>query len=158
MAIGKHRYIRHDLIELAAAYAEYSVFVTTAELDLPGPQILYANSAFTRMTGYSVSELLGRTPRLLQGPETDKTVLRRLREALLDGHDFIARAINYRRDGTAFELEWIISHLKDSDDRTTHYIAMQRDITGQDHAHKELSAVDDEVLVASNEFAQSLVT
>lgn len=85
MALGQHRHIRHDLIELAGAYAEYSVFVTTAELDLPRPQILYSNAAFTRMTGYSVSELLGKTPRILQGPKSDNAVLRRLREAVRDG-------------------------------------------------------------------------
>lgn len=90
MAADRYRFVRHDLLELAAAYAEFSVLITTAELSLPGPQILYVNSAFTRMTGYSVSDLLGKTPRILQGPKTDTNTLKRLREALSAGQDFIA--------------------------------------------------------------------
>ncbi|QDT02062.1 Sensor protein FixL [Rubripirellula lacrimiformis] len=152
----KHRFIRHDLLELAAAYAENSVLVTTAELDLPGPQILYANTAFTRLTGYGVSELLGKTPRILQGPETDKNVLKRLRSTLQDGKDFVGRTVNYRRDGTPFELEWVISHLRDSDGRTTHYVAVQRDITAMQQAESELGKFDAELRSASHQLTQTV--
>ncbi len=145
----QHRFIRQDLLELATAYAEYSVLVTTAELESPGPQILYANSAFTRMTGYAVSELLGKTPRILQGPKTDRVLLGRLRSTLESGKDFIARTVNYKQDGTPFELEWVISHLRDSEDRTTHYIAVQRDITGLQRAESELDKFDSELRGAS---------
>lgn len=103
--MSNYQFYRPDLMELAASYQQHSVIVTTAELDRPGPQILYANSAFTRMTGYSIGELLGRTPRILQGPKTDREILKRLRLALQSGQDFIARAVNYKRDGTEFEIE-----------------------------------------------------
>lgn len=152
----KHRFIRHDLLELAAAYAEYSVLVTTAELQMPGPQILYANAAFTRMTGYAVGELLGKTPRILQGPKTDPELLKRLRCTLEDGKDFIARAINYKRDGTPFELEWVISHLRDSEGRTTHYIAIQRDITGIQRAAANLDQFDAELRDASQHLTETV--
>ncbi|MCA9057215.1 MAG: PAS domain-containing protein [Planctomycetaceae bacterium] len=151
-----HPFIRQDLLELASAYAEYSVIVTTAQLDFPGPQILYVNSEFTRMTGYSVSELLGKTPRILQGPATDRRTLDRLRATLTRGEEFIARAINYRRDGTPFELEWIISHLRDAEGRTTHYIALQRDLTGMQRAERDIKEFDDELRRATDEFAETL--
>ncbi len=156
MAAEKHRFIRQDLLELAAAYADFSVIITTAELVFPGPQFLYVNSAFTRMTGYSVSELLGKTPRILQGPKTDANTLRLLRESLSSGQDFIARAINYKRDGTPFELEWIISHLKDSYGETTHYVALQRDITGHERAQNELHRYDNELRQANELFRKTL--
>ncbi|MCA9061601.1 MAG: PAS domain S-box protein [Planctomycetaceae bacterium] len=151
-----HSFVRHDLLELAASYAEYSVLVTTSELELPGPQILYVNTSFTRMTGYAVSELLGKTPRILQGPATDRKTLARLRTALAAGEDFIARAVNYKRDGTPFELEWIISPLKDSEGRTTHYIALQRDITGKQRAEHEIQRFDQELRQASAELTGTL--
>ncbi len=151
-----HHLIRQDLLELAAAYAEYSVIITTAELDEPGPQFLYVNSAFTRMTGYSILDTLGKNPRILQGPNTDRATLRRLRESLSAGHDFIARTTNYKRDNTPFELEWIISHLRDSSNRTTHYIALQRDITGQKRAQEDLASFDTELRNASSQFAEAL--
>lgn len=136
---------RQDLLELVADYAEYCVLVTTAELNEPGPQILYVNSAFTCMTGYSVQDLLGKSPRILQGPDTDRPMLARLRETLEAGKDFIARTINYRKNGEPFEIEWIISHLRDATGRTTHYIAVQRDITDMHRAKDDLLKYDDEL-------------
>ncbi len=150
------KHVRHDLLELATAYAEYSVLVTTAELKPPGPQILYANGEFTRMTGYSVSELLGKTPRMLQGPKTDREVLAQLTRSLESGHDFIARATNYKRDGTPFELEWVISHLKNNAGQTTHYVAVQRDITGKRRATEDLAIFDAELRDASRELLSAV--
>ena len=143
------------LLELAASYAEYSVLVTTAQLDLPGPQILYVNSAFTRMTGYAISELLGKTPRILQGEETNRETLDQILETLSSGNDFVGRAINYKRDGSPFQLEWIISHLRDENGQTTHYIAVQRDITGQNRAERDLQRFDEEMKEASKQLIAS---
>ena len=147
---------RPDLLELAAGYAEDAVIVTTADLELPGPQFLYVNSAFTRMTGYSAAELLGKTPRILQGKATDRRTLDRLRSELDSGNEFVARTTNYRRDGSAFEIEWIISHIRDSDGKTTHYIAIQRDITGKQRAETELHKFDEELRETSRQLLETL--
>ncbi|MCA9179227.1 MAG: PAS domain S-box protein [Planctomycetales bacterium] len=147
---------RPDLLELAAGYAQDSVVVTTAQLELPGPQFLYVNSAFTRMTGYSARELLGKTPRILQGEATCRETLARLRAELAAGRDFIARTTNYRRDGSPFEIEWIISHIRDERGRTTHYVAIQRDITGRQLAETELRARDQELRDTSVRLLQTL--
>ena len=56
------------LLEAAVEHSFDSVVITPAELDRPGPEIVYANPAFQAMTGYAQEELLGRSPRLLQGP------------------------------------------------------------------------------------------
>lgn len=147
---------RPDLLELAVSYAEFSVVVTTAQLDAPGPQILYVNPAFTKMTGYSAAEVIGRTPRILQGPATDRETLDRLRADLSAGRDFTGRATNYRRDGSEFELEWIISHLRDSDGNTTHFIAIQRDITGKNEAQKGLLEFDQELQQTGEQLLHTL--
>ena len=63
--------------------AKESVLITEAEpLDKPGPRIEYVNEAFEEMTGYSAEEVLGKMPRVLKGPETDRSVLDSLRETL----------------------------------------------------------------------------
>lgn len=147
---------RPDLLELAAGFAEDSVMVTTAQLDAPGPQILYVNSAFTRMMGYSAAELLGQTPRMFQGPKTDRATLDRLKSDLLAGRDFTGRTINYRRNGEEFVLEWIISHIRDADGRTTHFVAIQRDITGRDQAAELLVLRDQELQQTSAELFRSM--
>lgn len=67
----------------AAVEASYnSVIITNAELTPPGPRIVYVNPAFEAMTGYAAAEVLGRSPRLLQGERSDPAVLDRLRGAL----------------------------------------------------------------------------
>ena len=62
-----------DAVQVIEAAAE-SMLVTTVDLDWPGPTIVYANPAFERMTGWSRSEIIGKTPRILQGVETDRSV------------------------------------------------------------------------------------
>jgi PAS domain S-box-containing protein len=146
-AVAGPKTTRRDLLELVAGYVEESVLVTSADLDAPGPEILYVNTSFTKMTGYAASELIGKSPRLMQGPMTDRRILDRLKATVAEGGDFISRAINYRRDGSQFELEWIITHLRDQDGKTTHLVAVQRDITGIQRAAAALAEVDDELRV-----------
>ena len=103
--------------------------ITDANLDLPGPTIIFANPAFTQMTGYTAEEVIGKTPRILQGPLTDKKVLRRLRSDLERGEVFQGESINYRKDGTTFNLEWQVSPLRDAGGTVTHFVSIQHDIT-----------------------------
>ena len=90
-----------------------SVLVTTPELDRPGPEILYVNPAFEAMTGWSRDEMLGKSPRILQGPNTDLTVFGNLRQCLANGQVWHGQTINYRKDGSAFVMEWSIAPLVD---------------------------------------------
>src|SRR5215471_20832600 len=71
-----------------------SVLITNAQLELPGPQIIYVNPAFTRMTGYMPEDVIGKTPRILQGPRTERSVLDRLRRDCAAGKVFHGETIN----------------------------------------------------------------
>ena len=148
--------LRTDLLQLAAGYSENAVMVTTAQLELPGPHIVYINTTFTKISGYSAHELIGKTPRILQGPETDRAILDTLKEELRKGNNFIARIMNYRRDGSAFEMEWIISHIRNENGETTHYIAIQRDITGHDRAKSQLGKINQDLRDMSQKLLQAL--
>ena len=64
--------------------------------------ITFTNAAFTALTGWAASEVIGKTPKLLQGEATDAKVIARLTKALKDGGEFEGSAINYRKDGTPF--------------------------------------------------------
>ena len=97
------------MLSSAVQQSRESIVITDAQLDLPGPRILFVNPAFTQMTGYTAAEAIGRTPRILQGPRTDKSVLKRLRQNLLQGHSFAGEAVNYRKDGTEFIVEWQVA-------------------------------------------------
>ncbi len=118
------------LLEAAMRHVDEAVLITTTELDHPGPEIVYVNEGFCRMTGYTPDEVIGRTPRLLQGPKTDRAPLDRLRRLLSRGEPFDGRnVINYRKDGSEYVLEWYIEAIRDSDGKITHWISSQRDVT-----------------------------
>jgi PAS domain S-box-containing protein len=80
-----------------------SILITDATKE---SKIIYANNAFKKLTGYSPDEVLGKTPRILQGPATDDAVIARLSTALHKGGRFEGRAINYKKDGTPFIMYW----------------------------------------------------
>ena len=107
-----------------------SVLVTEgAPLDPPGPKITWVNEALTEMTGYDRDELLGNTPRMLQGPETDRETLDRVRAALEAEEPVEAETVNYRKDGTPYVVAWTITPVRDRDGHLTHWASVQRDVT-----------------------------
>ena len=79
-------YVNNDeqLTLLAAAVhsSHDSIVITTTDLDYPGPEIVFVNKAFTKMTGYQPSEIIGKNPRILQGPNTDRTIFKELKQLL----------------------------------------------------------------------------
>jgi PAS domain S-box-containing protein len=89
-------------------------------------KILYANKAFKKLTGYSPDEVLGKTPKILQGAATDKTVISRLAKALSAGGRFEGKAINYKKDGTPFLMHWRVVPVKLGKD-TNAWLAIQRE-------------------------------
>lgn len=130
-----------DAAQVINAAAE-SMLVTTAELDWPGPTIVYVNPAFERMTGWHRTEVIGKTPRILQGPETDRSVFENLRSQLAAGRAWKGTAVNYRRDGSTFIMEWSIVPLPDGDGKVRQFLAVQRDVTARieaDRARANLS-------------------
>ncbi|MEG9500315.1 MAG: PAS domain S-box protein [Methylorubrum extorquens] len=117
------------LLRAAVEASGEAIVITSAELNEPGPCIEYVNSAFTRMTGYQAHEVVGRTPRLLQGPTTDGAVLERMRTALFAGEPFQGETINYRKDGSTYVVEWLITPVREGDGCITHWVSAQRDVT-----------------------------
>ena len=106
-----------------------SVLVTTTELDRPGPLIVYVNPAFERMTGWCREDVLGKSPRILQGPKTDQSIFRDMRDRLNRGEPWQGQAVNYRKDGSEFVMEWSIVPIRDDHGRLHRYLAVQRDVT-----------------------------
>ena len=100
-----------------------SILITDASKNA---KIIYANKAFKNLSGYSVDEVVGKTPKLLQGPATDKKVIARLAKALSNGTSFQGKAINYKKDGTPFIMDWRVIPAKVGK-QTKVWIAIQRE-------------------------------
>lgn len=126
---------RLRLLESVAVHARDSIVITEAEpINLPGPRVLYCNAAFTRATGYSATDMVGQTPRILQGPKTDPAARVRLRQALTAWEPVEIEMINYRKDGTEFWVELSIVPVADERGWFTHWVSVQRDITERKEA------------------------
>ncbi len=114
------------LFSSLAEIAFTSVMVTRASGDSGASEIVYVNDRFTELTGYSADEAMGKTPGMMQGPKTDREVLDRLTREVAEGRVFHGRTINYRKDGSEFEIEWKVKRVVDIDD-VTYFIAVQRE-------------------------------
>ena len=88
-------------------------------------KIIYANKAFKTLTGHDPASVIGKNPRILQGVATDKKVIARLAQALKAEKSFEGRAINYRKDGTPFIMEWRVVPAKVGRE-TKVWLAIQR--------------------------------
>ncbi|HEY9653082.1 MAG TPA: PAS domain S-box protein [Coleofasciculaceae cyanobacterium] len=127
------------LLESVVIHANDAVLITEAEpIDEPGPRILYANAAFTRMTGYTLEEVLGKTPRILQGQNSDRTQLDRIRAALSTWKPITVEVINYHKNGSEFWVELSLVPIANEQGWYTHWIAVQRDITKRKQAEQEI--------------------
>jgi diguanylate cyclase (GGDEF)-like protein/PAS domain S-box-containing protein len=89
--------------------------------------VVYANPAFTRLTGYESSELMGKNLRFLQGDDRDQPELETLRESLRHGEPARALLRNRRKDGTVFVNEMTIHPLKGADGKVSHFIGYHRE-------------------------------
>lgn len=145
-----------DYLRSALEEARDSVVITEAEpLDEPGPRIVWANKAFSRMTGYEMEDLIGESPRLLQGPETERSVLNKVRSALENERAVHAETVNYRKDGTPYVVAWQIAPVHAEDGELTHWVSIQRDVTDQQRRQERLKheATHDSLTGLPNRYA-----
>jgi PAS domain S-box-containing protein len=117
------REIMKRLLEASIAESFNGVLITETG---PGYPIVYANAAFSELTGYAPDEVMGKSPAILQGPETDPEVIARLEREVKSGEIFYGRAINYRKDGSTFMMEWKIVPIRNKYDDISHYLAIQK--------------------------------
>ena len=92
-------------------------------------RIVYANKAFKSLTGYDPADVIGKSPKFLQGPATDKKVTSRLVTAMKKNGRFDGKAINYKKDGTPFIMHWRVLPVK-SGRKITAWVAIQRETYG----------------------------
>ena len=111
------------LLKVLADNSFDSIMVTNATTS---GEIIYANKAFKNLSGYDPSEVIGKTPRILQGLGTDKKVIDSLTVALKSGGKFEGKAINYKKDGTPFIMYWRVLPIK-VDKKIDAWIAIQRE-------------------------------
>jgi len=122
------------LLALFAALPVGVVLVDARAADLP---IVFANAAFSTLTGYPVPAVLGRNCRFLQGPNTDPVAVATLRYAIAAGVGCTVTLRNYRRDGTPFWNELTLAPLRDAAGQVISYVGVQADATARMEAEQQ---------------------
>ncbi|MBX9698905.1 MAG: PAS domain-containing protein [Acetobacteraceae bacterium] len=120
----------HQLVALLGEAHPAALALTDATPGPAGPVLLWCNRAFERLTGYTRRELIGGTPRLLQGPRTERQQVRRLGLALLAGKPARVVVTNYRRGGEPYLCDIAILPLGQdpASGRPTHFLAFEREV------------------------------
>lgn len=131
---------------LAAAHVRDAIVVSTVGRAGRGPTILYVNAAFTRMTGYDESEVLGRSFSLLAGAKTNRVALQVLNQRFCRGESASVELIAYGKDGHEFLLEWHASPIVAADGNVHHVASIQRDITEERSVERALRRADRDTL------------
>ena len=119
---------RQDDLPLDAVLAS-DLAISISDALRPDDPLVWVNGAFSRLTGYPLDEVLGRNCRFLQGADTDPIAVARIHAALDKDHAVAAVLRNYRRDGSPFWNQVVISPVVDATGRVTHHIGIQVDVT-----------------------------
>lgn len=157
--------IGHDYTQRAIAESDLKIFKRAVDAcrvgvvisdaaadDLP---ISYVNQGFIEMTGFEAEEVVGRNCRLLQGTDTDRREVDKIRSAIRDGSDCRVSFLNYRKDGSPFWNELSISPIYNVDRKLTHFVGIQQDITQQVNFESELAGA--KLLADNANEARSLI-
>ncbi|WP_159901563.1 PAS domain S-box protein [Salinirussus salinus] len=116
--------------------------VTIADARQDDEPLIYVNEAFEEITGYSTGEVLGRNCRFLQGAETDEETVAEVRRAIDDRRPVVTELLNYRKDGTPFWNRLEVVPVRDEDGEVTHFLGLQRDVTGRREREERLEVLD----------------
>nr|AML79013.1 putative LOV domain-containing protein [Maesa lanceolata] len=115
--------------ELKDALATLQQTFVVSDATKPDCPIMYASSGFFTMTGYSSKEVIGRNCRFLQGEETDRKEVGKIREAVKTGKSYCGRLLNYKKDGTPFWNLLTVTPIKDVSGNTIKFIGMQVEVS-----------------------------
>ncbi len=149
---------RHEeqLILKDRALASSAEGITISDPGQPDNPLIYANAGFERLTGYSVTEVLGKNCRFLQGSETDQKTVDDIRAAIKEEQPITVELLNYRKDGTSFWNRLSITPVRDARGQTTHYIGVQSDVSARRNAEDGLRKANLQLKAASQRMKNDL--
>jgi len=125
-------------LRLARAVAATSEGILITDPNQPDNPIIYANPAFSRITGYEPEEIIGRNCRFLQGSDTDPKTVAQLRQAIQQRQEIKTTLLNYRKDGQPFWNELKISPVLSESGELLYFVGFQTDVTEQKQAEQKI--------------------
>ena len=131
---------RLRLLDAAVANINDIVIITQADAKdaSQSSKIVYVNNAFEKQTGYCSDEVIGKTPRMLQGPKTERPELDRMQEAISSYLPVRTELVNYSKSGREYVVEIDITPIANDAGSVSHFVAVQRDITQRRQSEEAL--------------------
>lgn len=137
--ISKRRAAERQLLLFKRAVDATSNGVVIVDILQPDMPIIYVNSAFEKLTGYSASEAKGRNSRFLQGQQRDWLAVKQMRDAIAQRQECSVVLKNYRKDNRLFWNNLLLAPVPDEQGDIKHYIGIQTDISAQKQYEQELA-------------------
>ena len=129
--------VNDELRLTSAAVARLNDMVLIARMvDVPGAEqpIIFVNDALLRHTGYARDEVLGRSLRMLEGPDTDRDTITRVLTAVMHKEAVSAEMVLYTKHGTPYWVEAEMVPFADDSGAITHWVIVSRDVTERRNA------------------------
>ncbi len=149
---GLRHTISSDLLQAAVEATRTAIIIT--DCAVKDDPIIYANQAFTDLTGYSAKEVLGKNCRFLQGNETDPEDIEKISQAVKARKPLQITVKNYKKDGTPFWNDLIMSPVKDKKGNITHLVGLQLDVTDRINYQEELEKSRRDLASSNKELEQ----
>ncbi|MFB6270353.1 MAG: PAS domain S-box protein, partial [Halobacterium sp.] len=131
------REVRDDLALHNRAMNEAPVGITITDPSLEDNPVVFANDAFTELTGYERADIVGENHRILQGPDSDPDAVAAMREAVDEGEPVTVELWNYRKDGSRFWNRVSIAPVRE-DGEVVNFVGFQEDVTERKRREREL--------------------
>ena len=123
-AIQQNKDLPPEVYRQAVDQADLAISITDARAN-----ILFANEAFTRVTGYGAGEIVGKNESMLSNHTTPAVLYQEMWGELAAQRPWSGKLLNRRKDGALYLAELTISPVVDAAGKTTHFLGMHRDIT-----------------------------
>lgn len=134
--------------QLALALSNISTGVVITDSTPPHYPIIFANAAFTTLTGYTMAEAIGKNCRFLQGADTDPTVVQQIHNAIVHTQPITCTIMNYRKDGSCFWNELTINPVFDQQGQLINFIGLQTDVSDRKRAEAALRESEERYALA----------
>ncbi|MFV8465011.1 PAS domain S-box protein [Flavobacterium sp. LB1P62] len=129
---------RLKLLETVITQSKDSIIITEANLNNARiPKIIYVNPAFTNMSGYKSEEIIGKTPNLFKGPNSDKLEYKKLITALKNKEECLIETISYKKSKEEYWVRFSMIPIYNSENEHSHWISIQRDVSEEKKQEKE---------------------
>ncbi|MBD1844650.1 EAL domain-containing protein [Cyanobacteria bacterium FACHB-63] len=129
------------LLESVVVNANEIVMISQTEEAVADPlslRIIYVNDAFSRTTGYSSGEAIGKSALVLLGEKTSTAEVNRIRTALRTHQPVRAEVVLYRKNGTHFWVDVNMVPIRNEQGQVTHFVSVMREVTERKIVEEQL--------------------